>query len=271
VRNASAQISLLLPTRERPALVHRLFDSLIRTTADLGTLQVVLYVDEDDRASQEICRPELSLVKIVGHPQQTMGKMNQTCYDASQGRYVMLVNDDVVFRSRHWDTRVLEAANRYPDGIMLIYGNDLDQGEAVPTFPIVPRTACQILGGISPLGYRNLHIESHLLDIFKRLARIGHNRICYLDDVIFEHMHYVMGKAAADSVYIKKNQRADDLLFIALDEERAFKAQLLAQRIEADANYHPTDSGMTRRSRHSIKFPQTARLTALLKRMFFWS
>jgi hypothetical protein len=248
-----------------------LFDSLVRTTTNLTALQVVLYIDADDGATQEISHPELSLVRVVGHPKQTMGNMNRACYEASHGRYIMLINDDVVFRTHGWDTRVVEAASQFPDGIVLIYGNDLDQGEGVPTFPAVSRTVCEIVGEICPRGYQNLHIESHLMDIFKRLARMGHNRICYLDDVIFEHMHHVIGKAVVDSTYIKKNQRADDLLFIALDDERAFKARLLDRYIEASQNYHAADLGRSHPSRQHNRSSQTLGLAALLKRIFLSS
>lgn len=234
MRDSDVQISLLLPTRGRVPLVQRLFDSLVQTTAELQQLEVVLYIDEDDTESCEILYPGISLIKIIGRPGETMGNMNRACYGASQGRYIVLINDDVVFRTRGWDTRVREAASRFSDEIALVYGNDLDQGKTVPTFPIISRTVCRILGEICPRGYRHLHIESHLLDIFKQLARLGCNRICYLDDVIFEHLHYAVGKAAIDPIYAKKmNQRSDDLLFIALDDERAFKAKLLARWIEA--------------------------------------
>jgi hypothetical protein len=263
-RTGVLNISLLLPTRGRVALVHRLFDSLVRTTTNLRGLEVVLYVDEDDPASQEISHPTLSLVKIVGTPGTAMGSMNRACYAASHGRYVMLVNDDVIFRSEHWDVRVLKAASRFPDEIALIYGNDLDQGEAVPTFPIVSRTVCAVLGEVCPRGYRNLHIESHMLDIFKQLSRMGHERICYLSDVIFEHMHYAVGKGEPDLTSVKNNQRADDLLFIALNDERAFKAGLLARYIDAIGSAHSDQavngSGSGRGSRAWEKIRVMARL-----------
>jgi hypothetical protein len=210
-----------------------LFESLVQTTSYLQQLEIVLYIDDDDPESLKIDHPVLSLVKIVGRAHTTMGNMNRACFDASRGRYVMLINDDVVFRTKGWDERVCEAATRFADEIALIYGNDLDQGEGVPTFPIVSRTVCDVLGEICPGGYQHLHIESHLLDIFQQLARLGYKRICYPPDVIFEHLHFAVGKAAFDSTYSKKNQRSDDVLFIALDDERAFKAKLLAQHIRA--------------------------------------
>jgi hypothetical protein len=183
----------------------------------------------------------------------------------------MLINDDVVFRTQGWDNRVVDAASRFADGIALVYGNDLDQGEAVPTFPIVSRSVCEVLGEICPRGYRNLHIESHLLDIFRQLARMGHNRIYYLQDVIFEHMHYAVGKAMPDSTSIKKDQRADDLLFIALDDERVNKAKLLAEHIEATHKYPSPKADTEYPSGQEFRARQKFGLTALLKRLFLSS
>jgi len=226
----------------------------------------VLYLDEDDTESLKVYHSGLSLIKIVGRAGTTMGSMNRACYNASHGCYVMLINDDVVFRTQGWDARVRETATRYPDDIVLVYGNDLDQGDAVPTFPIVPRTVCNMLGEVCPSGYRHLHIESHLLDIFKQLARLGHKRICYLDDVIFEHMHYMVGKAAIDSTYVKKSQRLDDILFIALDDERAFKAKVLAQWIEASQSNLSIGTRTQPPAPQELRFYQRIDLGGLLRR-----
>lgn len=197
-------ISLLLPTRKRRALVERLLDSLVATTLEIDSLEAVLYVDRDDPESQQISHPSVSLVKLVRDPGQTMGSMNRQCCEASHGRYVMLINDDAVFRSKDWDGEIMKAFSDFPDEVALVYGNDLDQGKAVPTFPVLSRTTCELLGGICPSGYQNLHIESHIFDIFKQLKRLGHDRIFYRDAVVIEHMHHILGKAQQDETSIKK-------------------------------------------------------------------
>jgi glycosyltransferase involved in cell wall biosynthesis len=232
VSDGSVSISLLLPTRGRPTLLQRLFESLANTTADLSALEVVLYVDEDDTETQQISHPSLFLVKLIGTPGQKMGNMNRACYEASRGRHVMLMNDDVVFRTKGWEARVLEAFGRFPDEVALVYGNDLHQRKGVPTFPIVSRRVCELIGGICPRDYLNVYIDVHLHDIFKKLARLGHDRLVYLDDVIFEHMHHEVGKSLKDHTYAKKDERADDFIFISLDDERRSQAQRLAQYIE---------------------------------------
>lgn len=165
-----------------------------------------------------------------------MGRMMQTCYEASHGRYVMLMNDDVVFRTPEWDERVAAAFARFPDEIALVYGNDLDQGPRVPSFPIISRLICDLMGGVCPVGYRKLHIESHINDIFRELARLGHDRRLYLEDVVFEHQHPVVGKARFDATY--RRQRAliaDEQLYFELADERRQLARRLNEWMKLEA------------------------------------
>jgi hypothetical protein len=146
----------------------------------------------------------------------------------------------------------------------------LDQGKAVPTFPILSRTVCGVLGEICPRGYLDLYIDVHLLDIFKQLRRLGHDRILYLEDVVFEHMHHVVGKAALE-IYHKKNHRADEILFMALDDERASKAQLLARYIEARCKEQAACQIDSPISERRVFSEQKAGFRELLKRVFSFS
>jgi glycosyltransferase involved in cell wall biosynthesis len=66
------RISLLLPTRGRPHLLRRLFDSLAARTDNLDDLEVILYLDDDDETAQAISDDRFSLIKIIG-PRLSMG------------------------------------------------------------------------------------------------------------------------------------------------------------------------------------------------------
>ena len=226
-------ISLLLPTRGRPKLLRRLFESLVDTTSRLAKIEIILYIDADDIPTQEVAHPSLQLIKLIKPPGEKMGRMNQLCYEASRGRFVMLMNDDVVFRSKAWDARVLDAFARFPDEAALVYGNDLHQQEAMATLPIVSRAVCDAVGGICPRDYLNVYIDVHLFDVFKKLAKLGYPRTAYLEDVIFEHLHHEVGKSSLDATYVKKNEQFDDLLFINLEDERWNQAKMLKRYIDA--------------------------------------
>src|SRR5579884_1576108 len=177
---SQVSLSLLLPTRGRLSSVLRLFESIRQTVSNSADIEVVLFMDEDDHESRGLVWDRFHTSTIIGKPGTPMGRMTNACFEASHGRYVMLLNDDVQFRTPGWDRRVHEAFEKFPDGIALVYGNDQDQEAAVPTFPILSRRCCQVLGKICPLSYRNLHIDAHLHDIFRRLRRRGYDRIIYL-------------------------------------------------------------------------------------------
>ncbi|MEK6791515.1 MAG: glycosyltransferase family 2 protein [Deltaproteobacteria bacterium] len=226
-------LSILLPTRGRPDRLKALFESLISTTAKVRALEVVLYLDENDAQSRAVVCPELNITRVIRPHGAPMGAMVRECFEASSGRLVMLMNDDAAIRTNGWDAAMLQAFEGFPDGVALVYGNDLDQGARVPTFPAMPRFACGIIGGPCPPDYLNLHIESHIFDIFNRLKALGHDRIRYLDDVVFEHMHYTVGKSGVDATYVKKDPGHDDMLFIGYAEERRHAALSLARHIAA--------------------------------------
>lgn len=231
---ADFDFSILLPTRGRPGRLLRLLDSIALTARDPARIEVVLYVDEDDAASQAVTHAGVALVKLISPAVRPMGRMMCACYEESRGRYLFLMNDDAVFRTRGWDAIVKDTFDRFPDGVALVYGNDLDQRQRLPTFPILSRTTCEVLGEVCPTGYRNLHIESHLHDIFRQLALYGHERRVYLDNVVFEHEHPQVGKAAVDPTYLRRRDlAADEQLYFELTEQRRHMAWRLKQHIEA--------------------------------------
>jgi glycosyltransferase involved in cell wall biosynthesis len=250
----SIDISLLLPTRGRPQLLQRLLESLVETTSRIERLEVVLFIDADDQSTGAVSHPLLELTKLIEPPGKKMGQMNQACYENSRGRFVMLMNDDVIFRTKSWDTRVLDAFARFPDEVALVYGNDLHQRKSMATLPIVSRAVCEALGGICPRDYLNVYIDVHLYDIFKKLARLGYQRVVYLEDVIFEHMHPEAGKSPMDATYVKKNERFDDFLFINLEDERRDQAKRLKHYIE-------------RTQRNRLPHGERGRVKSLFKRM----
>jgi hypothetical protein len=223
-------ISLLMPTRGRPAKARRFLDSVAAHTSRLDTIEVVTYVDEDDPESHELQHDRVRLTKIIG-PSTTMGAHNLACLHRASGQIIVLVNDDVVIRTSGWDERLREADRRFADRIYLAYGNDLFKRQRIATFPILSRRACQILGEPYSAAYKGGLIDYHLFDIFKRLERLGHSRIAYLSSVVFEHLHYRTGKAPYDDTYRRRGRWDDDPTFMMLAGDRQASAERLADAI----------------------------------------
>ncbi len=217
--NEITLISLLLPTRARPELVKRFFESVVSTAASLDAIEVILYVDDDDPGSHGLDGGALHTVRIIG-PNQSMGAYNSECYRASRGQIIVLVNDDMVMRTVGWDSEVRSMHERFADRIYLGYCNDLLKKGGLATFPILSRSTCELLVDPYPTAYAGAFIDVHLFDIFKRIQHQGFDRFIYLSDVVFEHLHYRTGKSVYDETYKKRGRFQDDSIFIRLSTHR---------------------------------------------------
>lgn len=231
-------ISLLMPTRGRPSLAERFFHSVAEMSSHPEAVEVIFYVDDDDTGSHRLDSHEICVKRLIG-PRLSMGEYNARCLQESRGDIVILVNDDMVIRTPGWDDKVRAMHASFPDGVYLAYGNDLFKGSKLCSFPILSRRTCELLMEPYPREYQGAFIDYHLLDIFKRLQHAGHDRIRYLADVIFEHMHYRSGKAAKDETYINRSRFADDPVFVALTYTRKQAAYRLLNTIDGRK---PTDS-----------------------------
>ena len=230
VTQSKPLISLLLPTRGRREFVDRFLDSVANTSSLLEFIEIVICVDEDDLGSQGIVYSGLRIIELVG-PRRSMGDYNSDALHVSHGEIVVLVNDDMVIRTTGWDERLRAMHVEYPDGIYLAYCNDLLKGKSLSTFPILSRHCCEWLVEPYPHAYQGAFIDYHLFDVFKRLEKAGHHRMVYLEDVIFEHLHFRVGKAPMDATYAARSRFGDDPVFLALSVLRQEQANWLMEAI----------------------------------------
>jgi ABC-type polysaccharide/polyol phosphate transport system ATPase subunit len=237
-RGIDVRISLLVPTRGRAELARRFLESVLARSDRPDLVEVVLYADEDDADSHSLGLEGLDTKTIVG-PRLSMGEYNSACFERSRGEIVILGNDDVVIQTRGWDRKLRELHAAMHDGVYLAYPNDLFKGKGLSAFPILSRRTCETLGEPFPRAYRGAFIDYHLLDIFKRLERRGHPRIVYLEDVVFEHMHYRTGKGDFDAVYGQRRRFGDDDTFIRLRNDRSAAAGRLLASIQGSSKEEP--------------------------------
>ncbi len=227
-------ISLLLPTRGRRQLVLRFLDSVLATATHPDQIEVIICADDDDPESHAIDFAGLALTQIVV-PRQNMGAYNAICLERARGDISVAVNDDMIVRTAGWDEKIRAMDRQYPDGIYLAYGNDLFKGRKLCTFPIMSRRMTDMMIAAYPRIYRGAFIDVHLMDIFQRLSMQGFDRFVYLEDVIFEHVHYRVDPSALDKTYTERPRFADDPVFIGLIGQRAAEAQRLAFVLRKDA------------------------------------
>lgn len=227
-------ISILLPSRGRPAQLERFLDSVEEYADKPHRVEVIVRLDEDDTAPYKLETLARSNVKaLVGPAGAGMGRMTNECFALASGHIIMLAGDDMVFRTDGFDTMV--KALMPHDGIGLVYGNDLLQGEGLATHPFIGRATINAWGGqVVPDEYGAEYIDTHIMDTFARLARMGHQRMLYVPDLITEHLHYLNGKAAKDETYTNKPMglRESCAVYEALAPQREHDADAMRRVIE---------------------------------------
>src|SRR3989304_4405564 len=91
------KISILLPTRGRPAGMRRLLESAQATAS--GPLEVVYYIDDDDRASIAEAAEQKSsadVVALIG-PRIVLSDCWNRCAAVARAEILMQCNDDIIF------------------------------------------------------------------------------------------------------------------------------------------------------------------------------
>lgn len=225
---AAITVSLLLPTRGRPNRLKQFLDSVYRTARHPENIEVILFIDDDDVSMRNFEYTNRRIKKLI-HPRNTMGFYNTACFEASTGEVIIAVNDDIIIRTLDWDKKIVDFHHAQPDPIYLAYPNDLNKKHKLPTFPILSRITCKTLGSVFPTAYKGSLLDWHLYDIFMRLKKLKLHRIFFLEDIVFEHLHFRNKKAMIDETYKQRVRFADDEIFISLTLPRKQEANRLIQ------------------------------------------
>lgn len=197
-------MAVIVPTRGRPQNAAR----LQRAFAETDSLNAVpmFVVDADD--------PELpgylarvgvgEITHILVHDSDAAGTgmtgpLNYAAgilsheYDA-----LGFMGDDHMPRTAGWDAHVLGALAG--PGPAVVYGNDLLQGERLPTAAFMPSRLVRALGFMAPPVLGHLYVDNFWMELGLRTGGLR-----YLPDVVIEHLHPAAGKAGMDARYAAVN------------------------------------------------------------------
>ncbi|MFE3031598.1 hypothetical protein ACFXKY_08105 [Streptomyces canus] len=209
-------LTILVPTRSRPANLARLWAAFTETCQ--ADTRLLACVDDDDPelpAYEQVHRAAYSdgtaseddprfLLRIG--PRLRLGPtLNAAaCPAAEFADAIGFLGDDHLPRTVGWDARYLIELERLGSG--LVYGNDLIQGQALPTQVAMTSDILRATGHMVPPGLVHLWIDNAWLALGQALGAIT-----YLPDVIVEHLHPIAGRAAWDAGYAEANadERSD--------------------------------------------------------------
>ena len=189
----------IIPTRGRNDNSLRLFEA-INATADFT--EVVFAIDSDDVETYTgliDATAGLGNVKVVIADRMGMnGTLNHwALWFSPDYDYICFMGDDHLPRTGGWDTKLTEAIGTNAG---IAYGNDLLQGENLPTAVVMSSKIIRATGFMSPPNLKHLFLDNYWLAMGQALENAN-----YLPDVIIEHLHYTNGKAEHDERYAAVN------------------------------------------------------------------
>lgn len=197
------ELIMAVPSRNRPRSVQELYKSFQETcTAD--TKLVVLVDDDDTDLDEYLTDVEASNnYDLVVGPRLRIGPTLNRFVPrfAEQAFAVGFMGDDHRPRTFGWDTVYLNNLREMGTGV--VYGNDLLQGENLPTQVAMTSDIIKATGKFVPDGMRHLYLDNAWKAIGKALEAIR-----YLPEIIVEHLHPSAGKANWDESYLENNSDA---------------------------------------------------------------
>jgi len=185
---------VIVPSRGRPQNIARLRQAWL-DTARAAALMVC--VDDDDPTLPAYFELADASAYNIAPREGLAGTLNRYARrQAERGLFshIGFMGDDHLPRTVGWDKLICEALDELGTGI--VYGNDLFQGQNLPTAVFLTADIVRALGYMCPPGLKHMYLDNAWLAWGR-----GIDRIRYLPQVVIEHIHPHAGKGEPDGTY----------------------------------------------------------------------
>lgn len=191
---------VITPSRARPERLAAMTEACLSLSEAVTDIAVALDSDDPGRhrypLASDLQRRACQVHVTVG-PRNSLAGWTNVIAAGKTGMYRAFASlgDDHVPRTQGWDRLLLEALAKL-GGEGIAYGNDLHQGEALPTAPVISTGIVEALGWMMEPGLRHMHVD----DVWRDLGRAS-GCLAYVPEVVIEHQHPDAGKTVSDQVY----------------------------------------------------------------------
>lgn len=230
-------ISVLLPTRERPQLVHRSIQSLLSHSSTPTSIEIITAYDEDDATSEEYFNSAEwhNLIDSFGAKSlelkcpswgyQGLHYYYTTMAKEAHGQWFLIWNDDATILTPRWDQYIWQNA----DFVGMLHMGTENFKSSLTLFPLIPRVWLELFGEISQHQLNDSWIQD----------------ICYAADAVraipvsIFHDRYDVTGNNLDATY--QNRRYDKKVYNHEDMQkiRSQWAQQLMEYREQMSAYGP--------------------------------
>lgn len=197
-----ADVALIVPSRGRPERLEAMLRAAVANAT--GELEVWVGLDQDDdsdyRHALDAAFANGADVFATRMPRRSLSSwtnlLAERCLTAERPpRYLVSIGDDHLPRTPGWDKHLIDALDVL-EGPGFSYGNDLFQGENLPTAWMAHADTVRALGWMMFPACEHMFVDNVIRDL-GRAAR----RLAYVPYVTIEHVHPSAGKAPIDDSY----------------------------------------------------------------------
>lgn len=193
---------VICPTRGRVKMAGQMLVSFERTSSEKTGL--IFCLDEDDPELEKYKEMIGTMAAYVVLKRTTITALfNRIFWKYSDKvRFFSPSNDDFIYITNHWDKKLMKAVEQEFSGWGLAYGNDLLQGQNLPSTSVISTKL------VKALGWLQLPTLTHLYgdQVWNHIGQ-GLERISFQHKVLIEHRHFIGGKEKKDDVAERTNSQ----------------------------------------------------------------
>jgi len=168
------KLSVLLPSAHEDKR-ERFIKNLKETVSDYSSIELVVCLDG---LNKEITMHD-NLVICYSEPTKYRSTFFRRAYKASTGQFVLMANDDILFKTKNWDKMI--PYDSYPDDLVLFYFKDKQFNHLFSCHPIWSRRIMDKFPKLLDPLYNITKCDNTIWDVHP-----PHRRI-YLNDIEIEH------------------------------------------------------------------------------------
>jgi hypothetical protein len=183
--NSPIKITVMFPTRGRPASLERSLQTLLDRTSDISSIEILLGIDRDDQDTIDHClntiKPWLESLgcqyKFLQFDRQGYAYLHRYINELAKharGDWLFFYNDDAAMETADWDKVILEHSQEF-----CLLRAETNHEHPYAIFPILPRKWIHIIGYFSQHQLNDAWVSQigWMLDIVKTIpVMITHER-----------------------------------------------------------------------------------------------
>jgi hypothetical protein len=190
------KIAILIPSRDRCHKVEKLHKNWFEYTDNLIETDCIIILDEDNESTYTRMPGFIYEIVPTNGKRGVVFPLNKVAKKyCNNYEYIGFLGDDHLPKTKRWNVEMYDVLTKNKP-FSMVYGNDLIQGENLPTNIIMDSLFIKYLDNMVDSKIQHLFADNYWLYIGKYIDNIH-----YLNHVIIEHEHYSRNKSELDEMY----------------------------------------------------------------------